>query len=190
MPEYAKMGIIFLLGSGAMNYLKPVGKSIQASMLALLAMLWFTSLGAWAGDAASAKSAGSTIASAVVAATPSSNSEIRQWYNDQVASIAAEDKKWQQQGLTPEQRARRAYEIRHGARLKAREFMSSKAEVSMLQARDQEKYGNPDGPTFDYLVEQNRKKGMTGDAVYLAIIDSSDRTNAEVNKAYDSKSSK
>lgn len=167
-----------------MNYLKPVTKLLQSGMLVLLALLWFASFGVWAEGSASAKSA------SVAVATPSSNSEIRQWYNDQVTIIPTEDKKWQQQGLTPEQRARRAYEIRHGARLTAREFMSNKAEVSALQARDQEKYGNPDGPTFDYLVEQNRKKGMTGDAVYLAIIDSSDRTNAEVNKAYDSKSGK
>ena len=181
------MGILFLLESDAMNYLKPVGKSIQSGMLALLAMLWFTSCVVWAEDSASARSGS---ASAVVATTPTSNSEIRQWYNDQVATISAEDQKWQQQGLTPEQRARRAYEIRHAVRLKARGFMSSKTEVSMLQARDQEKYGNPDGPTFEYLVEQNRKKGMTGDAVYLAIIDSANRANAEVNKAYDSKSGK
>lgn len=174
-----------------MNYLKPLGKSMQSGLLVLLALLWLTSFGALAQESAAAKSgsAGAS-ASVVMTATPTSNSEIRQWYNDQVASIGVEDQKWQQQGLSAEQRARRAWEIRHAARLKAREFMQSKAEVSLLQARDQEKYGNPDGPSFDYLVEQNRKKGMTGDAVYLAIIGSSERTNAQVNKALDGKSGK
>lgn len=115
---------------------------------------------------------------------PSGNSEIRQWYNEQVAGIEAEDKKWQQQGLSCEQRARRAYEIRHAARLKARQFMQDRDEVALLQARDKAKYGHPDGPTFDYLVEQNRSKGLRGDDIYLAIIGSATTTNADVNKAF------
>lgn len=118
------------------------------------------------------------------ASVPASNAEIRQWYNDQVATIGQLDQQWQKQGLTPEQRARNAYDIRHGARLKAREYMRDKSEVMQLQARDKEKYGNPDGPTFDYLVEQNRKKGLRGDNAYFEIIGSSERTNADVNKAY------
>lgn len=115
---------------------------------------------------------------------PQSNSEIRQWYNDQVASIEGEDQKWQQAGLSAEQRARRAYQIRRAARLKAREFMQDKQEVALLQARDQDKYGHPDGPSFDYLVEQNRKKGLSGDAAYLAIIGSASNTNPDANKAF------
>lgn len=115
---------------------------------------------------------------------PSGNSEIRQWYNEQVAGIEAEDKKWQQQGLSCEQRARRAYSIRHAARLQARQFMQDRDEVALLQARDKAKYGHPDGPTFDYLVEQNRSKGLSGDEIYLAIIGSASTTNADVNKAF------
>ena len=62
--------------------------------------------------------------------------------------------------------------------------MQNKQEVIDLQARDQEKYGNPDGPTFDYLVEKNRKKGLEGDAVYEDIIGSSNRTNQEYNEKF------
>jgi hypothetical protein len=153
----------------------PAFPPMRQALFFLLQLLWLCTLGlAQAAPAASAASA----------AIPHSNGEIRQWYNDQVATIDAEDQKWQQQGLTVEQRARHAYEIRHAARLKAREFMQDKGEVAQLQARDREKYGNPDGPTFDYLVEQNRKKGMSGDAAYLDIIGSSARTNAEFNKKF------
>jgi hypothetical protein len=133
-----------------------------------------------AADAVAAASSGTQ------ASIPVGNSEIRQWYNDQVATIATLDQQWQQQGLSVAQRAHRAYDIRHDARLKAREFMRDKSEVALLQARDKEKYGNPDGPTFDWLMEQSRKKGMSDNDAYLAIIGSSERTNAEVNKAFGS----
>jgi hypothetical protein len=41
---------------------------------------------------------------------------------------------------------------------------------------------NPDGPTFEFLVERCRQAGLTGDEVYEAIIVGSYRTNEGVNK--------
>lgn len=122
--------------------------------------------------------------SAATSAVPKTNNEIRQWYNDQVAPIPALNEQWIKQGLSVEQRARKAQEIRHAARIKAREYMQDKSEVADLQARDTEKYGNPDGPTFEYLVANNKKKGMTGDDVYEDIIGSANRTNAAYNAKY------
>ncbi len=52
----------------------------------------------------------------------------------------------------------------------------------MQRRRDKAKYGNPNGPDFAYLVEKNRKKGLEGDAVYEAIVESSSRTSAAYNK--------
>lgn len=85
---------------------------------------------------------------------PKTNAEIRQWYNDQVAPITQLNGKWTKEALSPEERAKRSYEIRHSARIKARAMMQNKEEVTLLQRRDMEKYGNPDGPTFDYLVQK------------------------------------
>lgn len=110
------------------------------------------------------------------------NPQIRQWYNDQVSVIPALDAQWIAQGLSAEDRARKAHDIRHAARLKAREFMQNKQEVADLQERDLAKYGNPDGPTFDFLVEKNRAQGMTGDAAYQAIIGSANRTDPAYNQ--------
>ncbi len=62
--------------------------------------------------------------------------------------------------------------------------MQNKEEVKLLRYRDTKKYGNPDGPTFEYLVEKNRKKGMKGHEIYEAIIGSAKRTNAEYNKKF------
>ena len=89
---------------------------------------------------------------------PKTNAEIRQWYNDQVAPITRLNETWMKEGLSAE-RAKRAYELRHSARIKARAMMQIEEEVTQLQRRDMEKYGNPDGPTFDYLVQKNREAG-------------------------------
>lgn len=146
--------------------------------LFLSVMLMFAGMSAVQAESAAVPSA------AASQQVPQTNAEIRQWYNDQVAVIPALDEKWRQQGLSAEQRARKAQEIRHHARIQAREYMQDKAEVADLQARDKEKYGNPDGPTFEYLVASNLKKGLKGDAVYEDIVGSANRTNAEYNAKF------
>ncbi|MCI5139038.1 MAG: hypothetical protein D3922_11635 [Candidatus Electrothrix sp. AR1] len=115
---------------------------------------------------------------------PQTNAEIRLWYNHQVVIIPTLTEQLIQEGASAEERAKLAYEIRHRARIYARLLMPDKEEVEMLRRRDMEKYGNPDGPTFEYLVEKNRQKGLEGDALYEAIIDSSGRTNAEYNARF------
>jgi PII-like signaling protein len=66
-------------------------------------------------------------------------------------------------------------------------MMSDPSEVEDLRKRDQEKYGNPDGPTFEWLVNQNQQKGLAGDAVYEAIVVSSQRTDKKVNESFNLK---
>lgn len=73
------------------------------------------------------------------------------------------------------------YEARHRARLTARAMMSDAAEVEALRARDLEKYGDPDGPTFESLVAKGRAEGKSDEAIYAGIIDSSQRTNKAAN---------
>lgn len=148
---------------------------LRLALFALLAILAAPALHAETAPASG---------SAQTQQVPQTNAEIRQWYNDQVAVIPKLDAGWIEQGLSPERRARQAYDIRHHARIQARAYMQDKQEVAQLQARDQEKYGNPDGPTFDYLVAQNVRKGLQGAAVYEEIIGSSNRTNAEYNARF------
>lgn len=115
---------------------------------------------------------------------PLSNAEIRQWYLHQTATIPMLNKEWIRQGITsPEQRARMAWSIRHEARLKSREWMTP-ADRELVRARDAKVYGNPDGPTFEWLVAKNRAKGLKGDEVYEEIIHSAARTNESVNAGF------
>jgi hypothetical protein len=112
------------------------------------------------------------------------NEEIRVYYNQVVSTIGPSNEQWKRDGLSAEARAHKAFEIRHDARLTCRAMMASAAEVDDLRKRDQEKYGSPDGPTFEKLVESGKQKGATGDAVYEGIIASAQRTDDKVNAAF------
>lgn len=113
------------------------------------------------------------------------NQEIRRWYNEQVGGIEEFNIQWKTAGVVIVDRARKAWEIRHNARLMAREMMLDKEEVELLRARDLKVYGNPDGPTFEYLIGEAEMLGLTGDDVFEWIIKGAQRTNIEVNKRFE-----
>jgi hypothetical protein len=110
------------------------------------------------------------------------NKEIRQWYIDQVSTVPHLDQQWRQQGIPVEERAFRAWQVRHDARIRAREMMESAEEVELLRQRDIKFYGNPDGPSFEHLVIQAVARGLQGEEIYQSIISSSSRTDEQVNK--------
>lgn len=116
------------------------------------------------------------------AGTRWTNRQARQLYLERVASISGELEKWQAAQLPVEEQARRAFEIRYAARRTARAMMADPAEVAALQERDRAKYGDPDGPTFDWLLERAHAKGLEGESAYRSIIESAQRTEAGVNQ--------
>ncbi len=109
--------------------------------------------------------------------------QVRQFYLQRVAEIGPADLALQGQGISLEQRAHAAYTARHNARLTARAMMRDQTSVEQLQARDREKYGAPDGPSFEYLLERATSKGLTGDSRYQSIIDSAQQTDAATNRS-------
>ncbi len=119
---------------------------------------------------------------ATIVEIPQTDCEIRIWYNYQVVAISVINEYWIEQGLSLEERAKAAYEIRHQARINARYMMQDKTAVEMLRKRDKLKYGNPDGPTFDYLLEKNLKKGLAKEKAYESIIQSASKTSTVFNK--------
>ena len=124
----------------------------------------------------------STTTSKNMESVPTTNCDIRLWYNYQVVAIGKINERWEQEGIPLKKRAEDAFEIRHHARINARFMMQDKSQVKGLQARDQAKYGNPNGPTFEYLVKKNTDKGKSLDEAYQSIIDSSSRTDRGYNK--------
>jgi hypothetical protein len=116
--------------------------------------------------------------------SPRTNTEIREWYLEEVALIHGLNKQWLTRGLSAKDRAKKAWRIRHEARLKARAMMADPEEVEMLEARDIVEYGSPDGPTLEFLVKECQDAGLKGKAVYEAIIEGSHRTNRGVNDKF------
>lgn len=106
-----------------------------------------------------------------------SDREARAVYVCRARATAAADVGWRAEGLDAEARARRAYAIRHAARLTGRAMMSNRAEVAALQARDAATYGSRDGPSWRWLVERGREKGLSGDALYESIRAGAAETN-------------
>jgi hypothetical protein len=99
-----------------------------------------------------------------------------------VSTIAGEDAKAKAQGLSPEARAHKAYQLRKDARLAARAMMKEPAAVEALRARDVAKYGDPDGPTFEWLVKHAEEKGHTGERAFEDIVESAQRTDQAINE--------
>lgn len=107
------------------------------------------------------------------------DTQVRRFYLDRVAEIGPADAALAAGGDTVESRARTAFTSRRDARMIARAMMQDPAEVEVLRSRDRAKYGHPDGPTFEHLVERAGQKGLTGDAVFASIIDSAQVTAAD-----------
>lgn len=109
--------------------------------------------------------------------------QVRQLYLERVADIGPRDEQRRAAGESIEARARAAYQARHDARITARAMMQDDAAVEALRARDRDKYGTPDGPTFEYLRDRAAQKGLEGDAIFQSIIDSAQQTDAATNRS-------
>lgn len=118
---------------------------------------------------------------AVLVAIPVTDCEIRIWYNYQIVAISELNKYWIQQKIDLKTRAMKAYSLRHNARVDARFMMQNKDSVRSIQNRDLKKYGNPDGPTFEYLIKKCTDKGSTTNDCYKGIIVSSSRVSTVYN---------
>ncbi len=74
------------------------------------------------------------------------------------------DEQLRREGMGAEERARILFEHRNSLRAWTRDLMSNRTAAEVLAA-------NESTLTFDELVARNEAKGLTGDAVYEAIID-------------------
>lgn len=111
------------------------------------------------------------------------NTMTRTWYQAYMKAYEQQIKVTSKETATMslEDRAHIAFAARHHARLQTREQMADRMVVAGLEARDLQKYGNKDGPTFDSLFKKNTDQGMSPDDSYNAIIASSLTTNKLVN---------
>lgn len=108
--------------------------------------------------------------------------EIRSWYVHEVGIIKKLNEQWIAEGMSLGDRAFRAWQIRHDLRKAARERMKDEAAVSRLRARDRQKYGHEDGPSFDQLVAGAIARGLTQSQTWALIIEKAQKTNEEMNE--------
>lgn len=79
--------------------------------------------------------------------------------------------------LSTREYAEIAYEVRHAARLHAREQMADRRAVEVVEARDLATYGHKNGPTFQLLYQRGIDRNLPEETAYRRIIDSSTKTN-------------
>ena len=60
--------------------------------------------------------------------------------------------------------------------------MKNREAVARLKARDRQKYGNEDGPSFDQLVEGAQSLGSTQSEAWAMILAKAQKTNEEMNE--------
>lgn len=112
-----------------------------------------------------------------------SNTMTRTWYH---AYMQEYENQLEQQKdviskMSLEDRAHIAYEARHHARVQTRSQMDSETSLYLAQEADIKRYGHKDGPTFEWLMQANIKKGMSVEQSYEDIIRSALSTNFYVN---------
>ncbi|MCL4229037.1 MAG: hypothetical protein KJZ91_31610, partial [Myxococcales bacterium] len=62
------------------------------------------------------------------------------------------------------------------------QMMRRRDEVDRVEARDQVKYGDLDGPTFDQLLAESMGQGLTREQALERILGSSTQTSEEYNR--------
>jgi hypothetical protein len=77
--------------------------------------------------------------------------------------------------------AHTAWKLRRAARHEAREKRDGPDDVAVLRRRDLAKYGDPDGPSFEQVVQRAGEKGHAGDDVYEEVIRSALRIDPVTN---------
>ena len=109
----------------------------------------------------------------------------RYWYHTFIAELGnmhkALERKIELKQLSWDEYAKLAFDMRHHARVYTRALMADQMAEALLERRDQMKYGNREGPTFEYLLEEQRKMHKTPEESDRAIVYSSIRTNIWAN---------
>ena len=101
-----------------------------------------------------------------------SNVEARMWYLEQEAKIPDMIDK----SLPLEEQAKQAFNLRNQFRTQARELMEDRVTAESL-------YKTDPNLTWEEIVRKQSAKGVEGDDIYKAIIESSQHSRKSVNKS-------
>ena len=102
-----------------------------------------------------------------------SNLDARKWYLRQETTIPGRIDK----NLSLEDQAKQAFEWRNRIRTRARELMMDRKTAEGLNITDPNQ-------TWEQMVQKKMDRGLSGDAIYQAILESSTHSRPEVNRAF------
>ncbi|MDP7707584.1 MULTISPECIES: hypothetical protein [Mycobacterium] len=103
-----------------------------------------------------------------------SNDEARAVYTQGELNMRQLNERLTQLGLNPEQRAKIMFDQRNSLRTWVRDLMSNRTRAAELAASEP-------NMTYEQIIAKNQAKGLVGNNLYNAIIDSSTRSRASVN---------
>ncbi len=112
-----------------------------------------------------------TITSTEISAGTLSNTEARRWYLENEAKIPELVDK----SLPLEQQAKQAFKLRNQFRTRARDLMADRKLAESL-------YKTDPNLTWEQVVQKQIDKGLSGDDIYKAIIESAQRSRSSVNQ--------
>jgi filamentous hemagglutinin len=101
------------------------------------------------------------------------NLEVRRWYRIEDAQILSRIDASAPLGV----QARQAFDLRNANRTQARELMADRVTADRLIREEP-------NLTWEQLMQLNQSRGLTGDDIYRSILQSSQKTRAEVNRQY------
>jgi len=111
---------------------------------------------------------------------PSDASEIRKLYTEELECLKERGDAWLREGRCKEDVARKMHSQRRNIAERFRERTPERLR-GVLYERNERKYGDPLGPSFEHLVKSWESAGLHGDDVFEQIIASSSRSNQEIN---------
>jgi len=101
-----------------------------------------------------------------------SNVDSRKWYLENEAKIPSMIDK----NLSLEQQAKQAFDLRNQFRTQARELMSDRELAESL-------YKTDPNISWEQVVQKQVNKGLSGEDIYKAIVESSQRSRTSVNES-------
>jgi len=100
------------------------------------------------------------------------NVEARKWYLSHEEKIAEQVDR----SLPIKEQARQAFDLRNQYRTEARELMADRKLAESL-------YESDPNYTWEQMVQKQINRGLTGDDIYKAILESSQRSRKSVNQS-------
>jgi hypothetical protein len=107
--------------------------------------------------------------------------QARRWYKEYI-NTGIEFVKNNYGGQSLENQAKLAFAVRHGARVEARDLMDNSLTWCIAHVRDLASYGNVDGPSFNSLIDQHRKNGLSSEQAFQKVLETSTKTNQLVDE--------